>query len=374
MALYSPPSHKDYLPKSVNPYDHPKMKTTWLSGGKEYAIYKSPKGYYYYWDGDVNWITTNTTSNLSKTISQNKAVCLNNQPATSSNKTTSTSKQTSTKSSSSSGGSGGGSYGGGGNSYSSDIARLEKIISDQKAEIDELKKPKVWTSKELAEHFGITDVYDINHWKNTYDKATNKYFDDMIDAQTEFNDDANLSNVAYSDRLLRSYINSYRNAAPTATGSGVLAANALSNTLNADATIGESATSLNSLINNYNEQRKAELASNPVTAREQYNKIGDWLLQRGADVHAAEVQRYVDTLNSYVDKYAAARNAQATINNAAASSYASNAQAALSSAAAGAANNNYANMLNLYKGWYGENAANAYRNDLYDMYSQANNK
>lgn len=226
--------------------------------------------------------------------------------------------------------------------------------------VDKLEKPKVWTAAELAELYGITDQYNYENILKQYNEATNKYYDDSIATQTEYNDDANRMNTTYANNLIKKYLDSYSTQAPTAVGRGVQAANALANSLNADLAAGEAATSLNNIVNDYQERRKSELENNPLNARTDYNSIGSWLLTQGANMNASVVQQYIDTLNSYATKYAADRNAQATLANAAATAYQNNAQAALATAAY----NNSLKDKKYFDYWYGDNSAGVYQNYL----------
>ena len=169
-------------------------------------------------------------------------------------------------------------------------------------------------------------------------------------------------NTTYANNLINKYLDSYAAQAPTAVGRGVLGANALISSLNADMAAGEVATNLNSLVRDYEKQREAELETNATNARTDYNAIGTWLLSQGAKQNEADVQRHVDTLNAYATKYAAARNAQRTLANSAAQAYQYNAQAALNNAAY----NNTMKDYKYYQYWYGDNAARAYANSLKD--------
>lgn len=317
-----------------------------------YKVYKDGLGNYFYKKGN-DYITIGDTNALAF-LKANKNATTTKNPKNTSPLTPPVNQTTSSGGSTSSGSSGGG----GGSNDRYYINQINKITK----ELDELKNPKVWTAKELAELYGVTDQYNYENILKQYNEATNKYYDDSIAAQTEYNDDANRMNTTYANNLIKKYLDSYSTQAPTAVGRGVQAANALANSLNADQTAGEVATNLNSIVNSYQEQRKAELENNPLNARTDYNSIGSWLLSQGAKMNEAEVQQHVDTLNAYATKYAANRNAQATLANAAASAYQSNAQAAL----ANAAYNNSMKDYKYYQYWYGDNAARAYANSLKD--------
>lgn len=259
------------------------------------------------------------------------------------------------KSSGNSGGGSGGSGGYSGGSRSND-SYYQKELKKLQDKIDKLENPKVWTAQELAELYGVTDQYDYDKILDMYNKATDQYYDDAIAEQEKYNNDANYMNTTYANNLINKYLDSYAAQAPTAVGRGTLAVNALTSSLSADQTTGETATNLNNIINDYKAQRDAELAENPTNARNDYNAMGSWLLSQGANMNASDVQQYIDTLNAYATRYKGIRDAQATLANAAAQSYTSRANAAL----ANAAYNNSMNDVKYFQYWYGDNWRNAY--------------
>ena len=266
-----------------------------------------------------------------------------------------------------------GSAGGGGgynNAAISDLMQYyNKKIEEQQKEIDELKNPKVWTAEELAKQFNVEDMYNMDYFNNLYNTKTNKYYTDKIAEQQKINDDNNQSNAAYAARLLNKYVDSYRNAAPTAMGRGTLAANALIQNLGAAAINEEAATNLNNLVNDYKENWNAELANNPNLARTAYNNLGTWLIGRGVATNTAEVQNYINELKALDTAYSGTRNAQVNLTKSAADAYNYNAQAALAKnqQAAGNAENDF--LRSAYKIYYGEDNnlwQKAYNNTNHD--------
>lgn len=247
------------------------------------------------------------------------------------------------------------SYSSGGSSSSSNS--YNKAINKITEYVDSLKNPKVWTAKELAELYGVEDQYNYEKILKDYNDATTKYYDDAVDKQLEYNDDANTMNTTYANKLINKYLDSYATQAPTAVGQGVLAANALANSLSTDFASGATATSLNNIINMYEEQRKAELESNKVNARTDYNAIGQYLANQGALKHAADVKQYIGNLNAATTAYAGARNAQAQYASGLAAQYQANAQAALY----GAASNNANTLKTMYDYYFGNYSPNGYQ-------------
>ncbi len=312
-------------------------------GGKSYDVYRVGNQYYY----DTGTTTVPIASKYNEKLSKNEKVSL----ILDAPKAQTTSPTPSV------------SYSGGGGSASNNTAGYDKIIASLQDEISALQTPKKYTADDLAKLYGVEDQYDYNKILDMYNNATNTYYDSAEKTQAGINADANMSNAAYANNLIQRYLSGYNNAAPTAVGKGVIGANALSSLFGADETAGATATSLNDLINSYGEARKAELSNNPVTARTQYNTVGEWLLGKGAALNTADVQQYVDNLNSVATKYAANRNAQVTEANAATTAYQNNAQAALANNTA----NNAVKDLKYFKYWYGDNYAKAYSNYLNDV-------
>lgn len=268
-------------------------------------------------------------------------------------------------------GGGGGYYGSGGGKSSGkgSDSYYEKLLDEYKEKIDALENPKVWTSDELAEHFGVTDQYNMDYLNRMYNDATNKYYEDAIANQIQNKKDSELSTAAYANNLLNKYLNSYKYAAPTAVGRGTLAANALSAMINNDMSSEENSANLNSIINDYREQQKAELANNANLARQQYNNIGTWLLDRGTQNNTSEVQNYINSLNAYDTAYSGIRNAQNNLASTAAAAYNANAQAALTRNAYAASQSGDSLLKRAYELYYGnENNAwqKAYNTTKYD--------
>ena len=308
-----------------------KMKTTYKtandniyniyqekSSGKYYIVDKNGKASYFQNPNAINTIKTNKPM----TIWRDGPLGYNSNPNNSNNETSGEGG-----SSVSTGGGGIGGVNFNGDRYDADIAGLRE-------QLETLAHPKVWTPDELAEIYGVKDQYNMAYLLKQYNDATNKYYADAIATQEDANTAAEKNNSAYASSLLRNYINSYANAAPTAVGKGTLAANALNTQLGADKSNEEASANLNSIINSYKKAWDSELAQNDLKARQDYNKLGLWLTDHGTSLNAASVQNYVNDLKALETYYAAARNAQNNLASTAASADQQNANAALASSAA----------------------------------------
>ena len=273
------------------------------------------------------------------------------------------------------GGGGGGStynyYGGGGGSSSTD-KHLEELIETIKANADAEKPPKPLTADEIAEYYGVQDQYNMDYLRNMYNNMTNKYYQDAIADQQRNNDLSSLETANYTNRIARDYIDSYKNAAATASGKGRVAANLLSTMLGADQAQEEQVSNLNQLINQYKETWDAELANNDLLARQYYNNIAKMLVDGGTKLNTANVKNYINDLDAYQTAYTDIRDAQASAAANRAQAYGNNAQAAVLRNAQAAKNIGNNLTRQIYQAYYGDQWQKAY-NNMERQQKQTNN-
>jgi hypothetical protein len=193
---------------------------------------------------------------------------------------------------------------------------------------------RVMSAEEAAKKFGI-DYNEANILKG-YDEASNKKFDELTTAQSDLREQALRNNAQYIKQTADAYLDSYRNAAPTATGRGTLAANMLSNMINASDTLSYNDYGMMQSINALEEERKKELANNKMLAKDYYTNMGLYLSTLTANKNTADVQANIANLDKYAKEYAASRQTAAANAAAAASRYAGLAQAAGTNAGAAA--------------------------------------
>lgn len=302
--------------KNNNKKKPTKLQTKVYVDGKEYDVYKSGDKYFY----DTGTSSVLIPDKYVKTIAKNKAwsVDISEKKKTPTNTNTNRNPDTS------------GSGGGGGVPTYSTGGYNNNYINDLLQRIYELEHPKVYSAQELADIYGID--YNEQNILNDYNKATNEYYDNAVAEQDALRTQYARNNAQYLNQVTDSYLDSYKNAAPTAVGKGSLAANALTTELNAGSTNATNDYGMAQSINTLEEARKAELANNPNLARQYYNQIGTYLSGLSADLNASDVQQYVDQLNAYSTMYAADRSYQGYLAQAAASKYSGLANAAQSNA------------------------------------------
>ena len=224
----------------------------------------------------------------------------------------------------------------------------QKEIADLKATIEEFMKPR--SADELADLHEI-DI-DEQSWLDTYNNRTNDFYDAAAATQEELRAQSARNNAQYMHRLTDAYLDSYKNAAPTATGKGALAANALSNLISASDTMSYNDIGMQQSVNALEEERKKELANNAYLAKDYINNARSYLSTLSANLNTADVKAGVAKLDKYATEYAANRATQAARAQAAATKYSGLASAAATNASALASNygnlNNWEQLYNYY--------------------------
>lgn len=244
-----------------------------------------------------------------------------------------------------------------------DLSPITKAINDLAKRLADSEEAR---RKFMEEYFKRPEKLGADYWANKlgvdynydnilrdYNQKTNDYYDSLIAENEDLRNRYNRNNYNYLDNTINAYLNSYKQAAPTATNNKAKAATALANTMyGADYNRDNDYTALQN--SNYLEQeRRAELAMNPYTAVQQYNDLGTYLGNLEGTINVEKTKQYVNALDAYAQKYAASRAASSILYNANAAKYKGLADAA-GTMASGAANN-YNNSSKI--------------NSLYDFYT-----
>lgn len=185
---------------------------------------------------------------------------------------------------------------------------------------------RVLSAEEAAKLYDID--YNEENKLNEYNEASNKKFDELVSAQSDLREQSLRNNAQYIKQTADAYLDAYRNAAPTATGRGTLAANLLSNMINASDTLSYNDYGMNQSINALEEERKKELENNKMLAKDYYTDLGLYLSQLTANKNAADVKAAAANMDKYATEYAASRKTAAANAAAAASKYSGLANAA----------------------------------------------
>ncbi len=326
--------------------------------GKDYKTYRGSDGVVYYKDGKnyvpiVNQTTADMISrNSDKTLSYN----LNNDqaltPIYSTPKPDSTPEPAPTPKPAPSGG---------GGVDRALRAELDKMYADNQKlrdQMEELLKPKVYSNRELAEIYGLQDMYDEDNIRRNLDAATNQYYDDAIRTQEGLRTQSAGYSSQWLHQMLNDYLDSTQHSAPTASGQGANFANALMTQMNAGLINAENDYGMLQSVNQLGKDRTAELARNIATASDKYHNLGAYLQSVGADMNKSDVQAYAGQLGSLANMYASDRAYSSALAQAAATRY--QGQASAAGTRAQAAGNAYNSALDkLWNAIYRTNNQNA---------------
>lgn len=260
---------------------------------------------------------------------------------------------------------GGGNYSGGNTTDSFWKEQYDKVLKQN----EELTR--IMSAPEAAKHFGI-DYNEENILKD-YNEASNKKFDELTNAQQDLREQSLRNNAQFIRQTADAYLDSYRNAAPTATGRGALAANMLSNMIGATDTLSYNDYGMLQSINALEQERQKELENNKMLAKDLYTKMGTYLSTLSANKNAADVQAAIANMDKYSTEYAASRKTAAANAAAAASRYSGLAQAASTNANA-AANSALAKWYQYYDAYLSRTGGNTKEADNLIVNNHLNTK
>lgn len=250
--------------------------------------------------------------------------------------------------------------------YNKDIAERDAKLKEYEKRIEELENPKILSAQEVANILGID--YNEANILNDYNKATNEYYDKAINELQGIRTDYDKNNTQYLDQIMNSYLESSKYTAPTASGKGTRAANALSTLISAAQSNALGDYDILQDINLQNEARKKDLANNPNLAKQQYNNLGTTLSGLSANFDQAKTKAAINKLDAYAQHYAADNSYRSQLANAQAAKYSGLANATATSAASATNkfNSTWNNYYDYYKAAYGsgKSAANAIKEML----------
>jgi hypothetical protein len=228
-----------------------------------------------------------------------------------------------------------------------------------------VEKPVYEGAEAVAKRHNID--YNLANILADYDQRTNDYYDATT---AEYEGDRTRYVQAsnnYANRIMEEYLDSYANAAATASGRGTQAAAALITDLNTQAEVAANDLGMLQTVNNLNEARKAELVNNKFLAEQYYNQLGTYLSQVSTAQYGADVNKYVKEMDAYAQRYAADRALAENEARAASVKYAGLANANLYKSQSASSTAAWQRLYNYYLTRYNGNeqmAANAVNQNL----------
>lgn len=351
----------------------PTTRTTINAGGKERPIYYYNNGYYYFDGTNVRQLTDSKQIKLAQDNEKITLIAKKSDPVGLERVTTKEEKKEETPSKPTNSTNNGTTSKPSSTPKETYDSTYKSLYDNAMKKLDELVNPKVIGAEEAAKLYGIN--YNEQAILDMYNEATNEYYDKKVAEQDSLRTNFARNNSQYYDQIADSYVDGYKNAAPTAAGKGTLAANALSTMLSAGRTNSENDYGMLQSVHGYEQDRKAELENNPLLAREYYNKIGTYLSTLSATKNAADVKQTVADLDAYSDRYAADRMYQAYQADEAATKYSGLAGAKITKASNSSGNvSDWQAMWNYYNSIGGSDYASKKTNTILKDYMNSNSK
>lgn len=241
------------------------------------------------------------------------------------------------------------------------IEAQNKNIEDLIATIEDLRRPR--SAQEMAKHYGVT--LDEAQFLKERNEATNKYYDEATGYQNKLRNQYVRNTAGQYDNMYNRYLDTYQNAAPTASGKGIRAANLLSSALQGQQYMQNVDQGMLESVNDLEAARKKEIANNPNVAAQEYADLAAYLTQAGMNANAADVKGYAAAIKAASDMTLSSRQYAAQLAQNQATRYQGLANAAGTRASSAANSNNLWNQLySWYQGIYGnkKDASNALLN------------
>lgn len=241
------------------------------------------------------------------------------------------------------------------------IEAQNKNIEDLIATIEDLRRPR--SAQEMAKHYGVT--LDEAQFLKERNEATNKYYDEATGYQNKLRNQYVRNTAGQYDNMYNRYLDTYQNAAPTASGKGIRAANLLSSALQGQQYMQNVDQGMLESVNDLEAARKKEIANNPNVAAQEYADLAAYLTQAGMNANAADVKGYAAAIKAASDMTLSNRQYAAQLAQNQATRYQGLANAAGTRASSAANSNNLWDQLySWYQGIYGnkKDASNALLN------------
>ena len=199
---------------------------------------------------------------------------------------------------------------GGGNytpTYSSpDLSGLYNQIATLQSELQELKNPKIYSAKELAEHYDIADTLaNEDYWNQVYTDYVNENWGNQLDEYDEQRlkaivNSARFNNVV-ADNYLRGNLNELRQG--NAVNNQAIAANALKSRILGDDTLTQADYQMLQDRKQLEQDWQAQLADVDRQAKETYNSTNNYLMQMGNQHYTSDIQDAINTMNAAATRY-----------------------------------------------------------------------
>ena len=186
------------------------------------------------------------------------------------------------------------------------LSGLYNQISALQSELQELKNPKLYSAKELAEHYDIADTLaNEDYWNKVYTDYINENWGNQLDEFDEQRLNSLINSARYNqilqDQYVKSYINEQRQG--NATNNQAIAANALKTQILNDYDTSQNDYQMLQARKQLEQDWQAQLADVDRQAKEAYNATNNYLMQMGNQHYTSDIQDAINTMNAAATRY-----------------------------------------------------------------------
>ena len=201
--------------------------------------------------------------------------------------------------------------GGGGGGYTPtysapDLSGLYNQIATLQSELQELKNPKLYSAKELAEHYNIADTLaNEDYYRQLYTDYVNENWGNQLDEYDEQRLKALINGARYNqmlqDQYIKSYVNEQRQG--NATNNQAIAANALKTQILNNYDASQNDYQMLQDRKQLEQDWQAQLADVDRQAKDAYTMANAYLMQAGNKHYTSEIQDTINGINAAATRY-----------------------------------------------------------------------
>ena len=239
-----------------------------------------------------------------------------------------------------------------------DLSGLYNQIATLQSELQELKNPKLYSAKELAEQYDIADTLaNEDYYRRLYTDYVNENWGNQLDEYDEQRLKALINGARYNqmlqDQYIKSYVNEQRQG--NATNNQAIAANALKTQILNNYDASQNDYQMLQDRKQLEQDWQAQLADVDRQAKDAYTMANAFLMQAGNKHYTSEIQDTINGINAAATRYKGDLDSYRQKVQGYSNQYAGLANAASTRAGTAAANNSsYIKQLeNYYNQLYG---------------------
>ena len=187
-----------------------------------------------------------------------------------------------------------------------DLSGLYNQIASLQSELQELKNPKLYSARELAEHYDIADTLaNENYWNKVYTDYINENFGNQLNEFDKQRSNAVVNSARFNNAITNNYLRGNLNELRqgNAVNNQAIAANTLKSRILGDDTLTQADYQMLQDRKQLEQDWQAQLADVDRQAKEAYNATNNYLMQMGNQHYTSDIQDAINTMNAAATRY-----------------------------------------------------------------------